>query len=108
MNMYDILCKKRDGFALTDQEIEWMVSEIAAERVPDYQVTAWLMAAYLRGLDDRETVTLTKAMASSGDMLDLSRFGDASVAKHSTGGVGDKTSLIALKKAVRSAQLLGE
>lgn len=94
MNMYDILCKKRDGFALTDQEIEWMVSEIAAERVPDYQVTAWLMAAYLRGLDDRETVTLTKAMASSGDMLDLSRFGDASVDKHSTGGVGDKTSLI--------------
>ncbi len=94
MNMYDILCKKRDGFSLTDQEIEWMVSEIAAERVPDYQVTAWLMAAYLRGLDDRETVTLTKAMASSGDMLDLSRFGELSVDKHSTGGVGDKTSLI--------------
>ena len=94
MNMYDILCKKRDGFSLTDQEIEWMVDEIAAERVPDYQVTAWLMAAYLRGLDARETVTLTKAMASSGDMLDLSQFGDFSVDKHSTGGVGDKTSLI--------------
>ena len=94
MRMYDILDKKRNGNELTDEEISFFVSEYSNGSVPDYQASALLMAICLNGMTSRETATLTKAMAESGDMLDLTDFGNGTVDKHSTGGVGDKTTLI--------------
>lgn len=94
LNMVDIIRKKRDGGELTDEEIRFFVEEYTAGHVPDYQAAAWLMAVYFRGMTTRETVTLTERMAQSGDCVDLSAFGTLSADKHSTGGVGDKTSLI--------------
>ena len=94
MRMYDIIAKKRDGNRLTDEEIEYFVNGVTSGEIPDYETSALLMAMFIRGMDDGETSCLTDAMASSGDVVDLSRFGMLSVDKHSTGGVGDKTSLI--------------
>ena len=94
MRMYDIIRKKRDGYALADDEIRFFIEGFVKGEIPDYQVSALLMAIYFQGMTDAETVCLTQTMADSGDMLDLSQFGDLSVDKHSTGGVGDKTTLI--------------
>ena len=94
MRMYDIIAKKRDGHELTDGEIRYFISGVCDESIPDYETSALLMACFIRGMSERETATLTDAMAHSGDTVDLSRFGELSVDKHSTGGVGDKTSLI--------------
>ena len=94
MHLYDIIRKKRDGKELTDEEIRAFIAAYTAGEVPDYQVSALLMAIFFRGMTRRETVTLTDAMTHSGDTLDLSDFGTLSVDKHSTGGVGDKTTLI--------------
>ena len=94
MNIYDIIAKKRDGLALTADELRFVAQGAAKKTIPDEKLTALLMAIYLNGMTDEETAALTDAMARSGDMLDLSRFGDLSADKHSTGGVGDKTSLI--------------
>ena len=94
MNAYDIILKKRNGGELTDEEIRFFISGVVDESIRDYQATALLMAIWFRGMTDEETVSLTKAMMHSGETVDLSRFGTLSADKHSTGGVGDKTSLI--------------
>ena len=94
MRLYDIIEKKRDGFELSDEEIQFVISGYVAGEIPDYQISALLMAIYFRGMNDRETLTLTKAMMYSGDTIDLYEFGNLTVDKHSTGGVGDKTSLV--------------
>ncbi len=94
--MVDVLARKRDGGELTGEEIAFFVREYAAGAIPDYQAAALLMAIYLRGMNRRETVDLTLAMAHSGDTLDLHDVAPFIVDKHSSGGVGDKTSLTVL------------
>ncbi len=94
MHAIDVIAKKRDGGELSYEEIEFVVQGYTQGDIPDYQVAAWLMAVYLRGMTDRETHDLTSAMAHSGDMLDLKGIAPFVVDKHSTGGVGDKVSLV--------------
>lgn len=94
MDMLSLIRKKRDGAALSREETEYMVNAFTRGDIPDYQMSAFLMAVIFKGMDDFEISALTDSMARSGDMLDLSRFGNFSADKHSTGGVGDKTSLI--------------
>jgi len=92
--MYDIIVDKRNGKELTREQICWFVNGFTKGDIPDYQVSAWLMAVYFRGMTDLETAWLTEAMADSGDRIDLSAISGVKVDKHSTGGVGDKTTLI--------------
>ncbi len=96
MRTLDIIAKKRDGQALNQQEINWFIENYTNDNIPDYQVAAWLMAVYLNGMQKEEIVALTLAMANSGDTLDLSSITDYAVDKHSSGGVGDKTTLVVL------------
>ena len=94
MRMYDIIEKKKHGEDLSENEIYEMINLYTAGKIPDYQMSAFLMAVYFKGMSDKEISDLTDAMATSGDTVDLSDFGALSVDKHSTGGVGDKTTLI--------------
>ena len=94
MRMTDLIEKKRDGQALSTEAIEYMIHDYTAGIIPDYQMSAMCMAILLKGMDDREVLDLTMAMAHSGDTLDLSPIQGVKVDKHSTGGVGDKTSLV--------------
>ncbi len=94
MNIIDIIAKKRDGKELTTDEINFFIKDYTNNNIEDYQAAALVMAIYIKGMSYRETKDLTMAMASSGDVLDLSELGENVVDKHSTGGVGDKVTII--------------
>lgn len=94
MRAYDIIYRKRMGEELTAAEIEFLITGFSRGEIPDYQMAAWAMAVCLRGMTARETADLTMAMAGSGDIIDLSAIHGRKVDKHSTGGVGDKVSLV--------------
>ena len=94
MRAVDVIIKKRDHQTLSKAEINFFIKGIATGEIPDYQIAAWAMAVLLNGMTPRETTDLTMAMANSGDLLDLSGVVPIAVDKHSTGGVGDKTTLV--------------
>jgi pyrimidine-nucleoside phosphorylase len=109
--MIDLIEKKRDGGELSSAEMNWMISAYCAGEVPDYQMSAFLMAVHFRGMTARETHELTMAMLHSGETIDLSGLGGITADKHSTGGVGDKTSLVlcptVASQGVRMAKMSG-
>lgn len=94
MNIQEIISKKRDGLELNKQEINYFISEYTKGNIADYQAAALIMAMYIRGLNKEETTNLTLEMAKSGDILDLSEISENVIDKHSTGGVGDKITLV--------------
>lgn len=94
MRAIDIIEKKRDGYELTTEEIDFFIQGYTRGDIPDYQAAAWLMAVYLRGMSERETRDLTLAMARSGDILDFSDVAPVVADKHSSGGIGDKVTLV--------------
>jgi len=92
--MVDVIEKKREGHFLSVEEINYVIQGYVQGKIPDYQVSAWLMAIFFQGMTDQESSALTKAMLESGEVIDLSKISGIKVDKHSTGGVGDKTTLI--------------
>jgi len=99
MNIQDIILSKRNGNEMSEAEIEFVVKGISNASIPDYQTAAWAMAVYFRGMTERETNSLALAMAYSGEVMDLSEIAGIKVDKHSTGGVGDKTTLVVIPLA---------
>ena len=99
MRMYDLIEKKKQGRSLTGQELDWMIAGFTEGAIPDYQMAAFLMAVCFQGMNKQETTAMTLAMARSGEIADLSAIPGIKVDKHSTGGVGDKTTLIAAPMA---------
>ena len=108
MRAVDIIVKKRDKYELTGEEIEFFVQGFTRGEIPDYQASALAMAILLNGMTPRETTDLTLAMAHSGQVLDLSKVVDIAVDKHSSGGVGDKTSLVVLPIAAANGLKVGK
>ncbi len=112
MRMYDLIQKKKDGLELTSEEIEFIIGGYTRGEIPDYQMSAFTMAVYFKGMTPEETANLTLAMAHSGDMIDLSPIEGIKIDKHSTGGVGDKTSMIvgpiAAANGVKIAKMSGK
>ena len=94
MRAVDIIIKKRDGLELSTEEIQYFIQGYSTGEIPDYQAAAWAMAVIINGMSDRETTDLTLQMVASGDQIDLSSVVPIAVDKHSTGGVGDKTTLV--------------
>lgn len=108
MRAIDVIIRKRDKNELSKEEIDFFISGFTNGEIPDYQASAWAMAVMLNGMTDRETADLTLAMANSGDTLDFSKLVRIAVDKHSTGGVGDKTSLIVLPVVSASGLPVGK
>jgi len=108
MRAVDIIIKKRDQLPLTKEEIDFFVQGFTNGEIPDYQASAWAMAVLLNGMTEQETTDLTLAMANSGDILDLSSIAPIVVDKHSTGGVGDKTSLVVAPVVAACGLLVGK
>ena len=94
MNVYEIIDKKKRGLELKQAEIEYLINGYVNDEIPDYQISAWLMAVYFQGMIDRELLALTNCMTKSGEIVDLSKIVGVKVDKHSTGGVGDKVTLV--------------
>jgi pyrimidine-nucleoside phosphorylase len=108
MRIIDIIEKKRDGGELSTEEINFFIDGYTRGSIPDYQAAAWCMAVFLRGMTARETADLTLAMARSGDMLDLHDIAPIVVDKHSSGGVGDKVSLVVAPLVAASGLHVGK
>ena len=108
MTMYDIISLKRDGKELSPSQIKFWINGVVSGKIPDYQTSALLMAIYLNGMTAKETTVLTMEMAQSGDKADLSPLGDKTVDKHSSGGVGDKTTFIAAPIAAAAGAVVAK